>query len=193
MGSSSQWAARLEELQYTVGEGPSVQAFGSGGPVLVSDVAREDGRWPGFTASASEAGLGAMFAFPVQAGSVRLGTLDLYRRRPGGLATGALADAAVLAELATVAVLDDSARDEQAGRLDLTVRNVGRRQVSGRGGMGHYDEVNLATGILAAQLRLSVTDASARLRAHAFSQRQSLDQVASEIIAQRLRLDEPHE
>jgi hypothetical protein len=103
--------------------------------------------------------------------------------------------------LATVAVLDGPGH---TGQLETTGTEPFTRPVSdhiavnrpGRGGLGHYDEVNVATGTLAVQLQLSVQDASARLRAHAFSQRQPLDEVARAIIARRLRFDdaqEPHE
>jgi hypothetical protein len=171
--ASGPWAQRLEELQYTVGEGPGVEAFSSGGPVLVSDLSADDGRWPGFTDAAAENGLAAVFAFPLRGGAIRLGTLDLYRRLPGGLSPAGLADAAVLADLATTALLTDSSGPAVApwARDDAP---------------GHYDDVNVATGMLAAELRISVEDASMRLRAHAFSNNLPLLDVARAILNRSL-------
>jgi hypothetical protein len=168
------WARELEELQYTVGEGPGVDAYESGGPVLVSDLAAVGGRWPGFTGIAAEE-LGAVFAFPLQEGAIRLGTLTLYRRRSGALSVEQLSDVALLAELATTALLAD------AGNEGGGVAPWAREDAT-----GHYDDVNVATGMLAAELRISIEDALLRLRAHAFSQNQPLLEVARAVLERRL-------
>jgi len=72
---------QLAELQLTLGEGPSLDAAGSGGPVLASDLgARETaGRWPAFAPAACQAGAGAVFAFPLRIGGIRAGVMGLYR------------------------------------------------------------------------------------------------------------------
>jgi hypothetical protein len=173
VGASDEWAARLEELQYTLGEGPGVAAFRDATPVLVADLGVDGVRWPGFDVAAAAVGLGAMFAFPLQVGGIKLGTLDLYRRRPGGLTAGALADAATLADLATYALLEQNERaDDDQLRMTLS-----------------YQDVNMATGMLAAQLRISLEDAFARLRAHAFSSGRSVLEVARDLLERRIPLD----
>ncbi|MDX8034067.1 GAF and ANTAR domain-containing protein [Lentzea sp. BCCO 10_0856] len=173
VGASDEWAARLEEIQYTLGEGPGVSAFRDATPVLVADLGSDGVRWPGFSAAAAVEGLTAMFAFPLQVGGIRLGTLDLYRRRPGGLTAPATADAAMLADLATYALLEQSEQaDEDQLRMTLS-----------------YQDVNMATGLLAAQLRISLEDAFARLRAHAFSSGRSVLDVARDLLARRIPLD----
>ncbi|RKT54176.1 ANTAR domain-containing protein [Saccharothrix australiensis] len=173
LASSDRWAGALEEAQYTVGEGPGVEAFGTGGPVLVADLSAARSRWPGFADLAEEEGLAAVFAFPLRLGGTTLGTLDLYRRRPGGLSPTVLGDAAVLADLTVLWLLDHS---------DTTGGGV-RVEVS-------YQDVNIATGMLAAQLRISLEDAFARLRAHAFASRRSVLDVARDVLARRLPLDQ---
>ena len=76
----------MEELQFTLGEGPCVESSGTGRPVLQPDLARTGpARWPGFSAAALEAGIGAVFALPLRVGAIRLGVLDLYRDAVGGL------------------------------------------------------------------------------------------------------------
>jgi hypothetical protein len=173
VGASDDWAVRLEEIQYTLGEGPGVMAFRDATPVLVADLSADGAGWPGFGAAAAAEGLAAMFAFPLQVGGIRLGTLDLYRRRPGGLTATALADAAILADLATYALLEQNelADDDQL-RMTLS-----------------YQDVNMATGMLAAQLRISLEDAFARLRAHAFSSGRSVLDVARDLLERRIPLD----
>jgi GAF domain-containing protein len=170
-------AVQLEELQYTLGEGPGVEAFNSGGPVLVSDLVEEDGRWPGFTMTAADAGLGAVFAFPLRAGATRLGVLELYRERPRPLSSHELLDATLLAELAVTALLDP----QNAAPSEVSLFE------------GHYDQVNVAIGMVAVQLRISVSDASARLRAYAFSHGIPLLELATDIVNNRVHLDEPSE
>ena len=170
------WAENLEELQYTVGEGPGVAAFTSGEPVLVSDFGEDGRRWPGFDDEAAAAGLGAAFAFPLQAGAIRLGTLDLYRREAAPLHGEALADAVTLADLTTTALLADADGGHMApwAREDLP---------------GHYDDVNIATGMLAGRLQITLDDALLRLRAHAFSHHLPLTEVAQAVLQRRIALD----
>jgi hypothetical protein len=101
-------SAGLEDLQLTVGEGPCLDAFASGGPVLVADLAAQTARWPAFTPAACELGAAAVFSFPLQIGVVRLGSLDLYRDVPGPLSPAELTDALILSDVATQGVVADS-------------------------------------------------------------------------------------
>lgn len=174
--ASDAWAQRMEELQYTLGEGPAVEALRTAGPVLVADLAAPDGRWPAFTDAAVADGVAAMFAFPLQAGAIQLGTLDLYRRRTGGLPSAQLADAATLADLATTALLTDAEPTTNAAWAQEDT-------------LGHYDDVNVATGMLAAELRISLDDAFVRLRAHTFATGRPLLEVARAVVSRRLDSD----
>jgi GAF domain-containing protein len=182
VAASDKWAESLEELQYTVGEGPGVEAFTTGGPVLASDMRADEHRWPGFGDEASSSGAGAVFAFPLQAGAIKLGTLDLYRRAPGGLSSEGLADAVALADLAVTALLSD------ARTGDDPVALWARHDVP-----GFYEDVNVATGMLATQLRISLEDAMLRLRAHAFSHHLPLTEVARAVLNRQLRFDSSSE
>ena len=100
-------AETVEEMQYTFGEGPCVDAFSSRQPVLIPDLAVvEVVRWPGFRDGALAAGIRAAFGFPILIGTVCIGALDLYHDRPGELSEEQLADAAVVADVAGRTVLD---------------------------------------------------------------------------------------
>jgi hypothetical protein len=176
LGASDEWAGILDDQQYTLGEGPGVLAFASGSPVLVSDLSVDEDRWPGFSEAARAIGAAAVFAFPLQIGGILLGTLDLYRRRVGGLTPRTLGDAAVLADLITVALLEHTERDASAG--DLWSRE------------GSYQDVNVATGILAARLHISLADAFVRLRGHAFMKNRSALEVARDVLEQRIGVDD---
>lgn len=176
-GASDEWAGELEERQYTVGEGPGVEAFTTGELVLVPDLAVDAGRWPGFAQLALSKSVAAMFAFPLQFGAIRVGMLDLYRHRPGRLSSRELTDAAVLANLATAAVLEQ-VRQDQVGDTDVSPVAA------------PYQEVSVATGMIAAQVGIGLDDAFARLRSRAFAEDLSLVELAREVLARNVRFDD---
>jgi hypothetical protein len=175
-------AARIDELQFSLGEGPCVQAFTTGRAVLVSDIAAPaEARWPMFAAAAAETGARGMFVFPLQAGASRLGVLDCYRDAPGPLADRELAGALLAADAAMWALLD---------HLD------GRADPPGRRPSGGYDgsalgraEVHQATGMVMAQADTTAPVALAALRAAAFADGRGIAEVAADVVARRRRLD----
>ena len=103
--------AELEELQFTMGEGPCVAAYQSGAAVSVPDL-HQDGRFPNFAPRAIEAGLAAVFTFPLGNGDACLGALDLYRETPGPLGDDAMRAAQTLADVAAAYLLNAQARAE---------------------------------------------------------------------------------
>lgn len=165
-------SARLEDLQLTVGEGPCVDAHATGGPILVPDLGGAVARWPAFGPAAVELGAAAVFSFPLQVGAVRIGSLDLYRDTPTGLSGLALADALILADLATHTVIEE---------LDgHTVGDVTWLADS-------HVEIHQAVGMVRIQLGVRSDAALLRLRAYAFMQGISLAEVAGQVVARTLR------
>ncbi|WP_410606451.1 GAF domain-containing protein [Amycolatopsis sp. lyj-109] len=173
----------LAELQFSLGEGPCLEAYAAGGPVLVPDLAAgPPPAWPVFAAEAAAQPVAALFTFPVQIGAVRVvATLDTYRATPGSLDAAELSTALQVADIAALALSG--------------LRDGGDRWLDGDGrwmeGAGmRYREVHQATGMLIAYLDLPATAALARLRAYAFGHGRSLLEVAGDIVARRVRLDE---
>jgi hypothetical protein len=165
-------SAGLEDLQLTVGEGPCLDAFASGGPVLVADLAAQTARWPAFTPSACELGVAAVFSFPLQIGVVRLGSLDLYRDTTGPLTREELADALILSDLATqgvVADLDGHSAEDVSWLADPHV------------------QVHQAAGMVQAQLESTTEVALLRLRGYAFTHNMTMAQVARLVVGRSLR------
>ncbi|HEY3561453.1 MAG TPA: GAF and ANTAR domain-containing protein [Kribbella sp.] len=176
--ASAPLASELDELQFTLGEGPSGEAVHNGVPVLEPDLAGFGAgrRWPAFAAMATERGVGAAYAFPVGVGAARVGVLTVYRREHGPLRAELLQDALVYADAILVLALDERVGVE-TDQL-IAVAFDARRA-----------EVHQATGMVAAQLGVSVTQALARLRAHAYSSGQSLQEVAAAVMAGRLHFE----
>ncbi len=167
-------SARIEELQYTLGEGPCVDAVSLGRPVLVGDLAGVESvrRWPGFAPAAAQSGAAALFAFPLQVGAVQIGALSLYSEQAGPLTAEQIRSALVFADAATLLLLPGGLDDGH--HLDL-----GRRAV-----------VHQASGMVAAQLRVPIDTAFARIRAHAYAADRPLEDVAGDVVRRRLRFDE---
>ena len=147
--------------------------------MLEPDLAQPDTpRWLAFTPPAIAAGVRAVFGFPLQVGSVHLGALNLCRDRPGPLSDDQHADALVMAGIAAQAV------------LVLQTGAPPERLASELGACAdfHY-EVHQASGMVAAQLEVSVGQALVRLRAYAFGNDRALNEVAKDVVARKLRFD----
>lgn len=168
----------LEELQATLGEGPGMDALNEDGLVLVEDLtsAGSSGRWPVFAPAAAQRGVRAMFAVPIVSGAVSLGVIDLYRTRSGTLTGDQLDSAFAYADAALVLALEGG-NGEGAPAKETIDELFTERRV----------EVHQATGMISVQLGLNVTDALARLRAHAYATDSRLSDVAAEVVARRLR------
>ena len=178
-GVSDAGIRMVQELQLTLGEGPCVDAWTSGIPVLEPDLATSGAeRWPTFSRAAVAAGVLSVFALPLHIGAIRIGVLVLYRGRPGTLNGEELADGIVLAEVATHVVLA-----VQAGASTDVLHQVLVQEPA------HWAEVHQATGMVSAQLGVSLSDAFVRLRAYAFAGDHALREVAGDVVAHRLRLE----
>ena len=169
----------IEELQYTLGEGPCVDAYHGDDVVTEPDLADPLARrWSAFTAPALQAGVRAVFGFPLRFGTVRLGALDFYRDRPGPLSDDQHADALVLADVTARLVLETQARAPPGTVAEEL-----------EAGADFHFAVHNAAGMISVQLGISVTEALIRLRAHAFSSDRQIAEAAQDVIARRLRLE----
>ena len=168
----------IEELQYTLGEGPCVDAYQQDQVVAEPDLADPvTSPVACLHPPALRAGVRAVFGFPLRAGTVRLGALNLYRDWPGPLTGDQHADALVVADVAARWVLE-----AQAGAPPGTVAE------ELEAGADFHFAVHNAAGMVSAQQGISVTEALIRLRAFAFSSDRLLADVAEDVIARRLRL-----
>ena len=117
VAASSDSALAFEQLQSDSGQGPCVAAYQSGEAVSVPDL-RCDDRFPTFGAVAAEAGLVAVFTFPLCHDDGRLGALDLYRDTAGPLDPDDMAAAQTLADVAAAYLLNAQARQDAREAAD---------------------------------------------------------------------------
>ncbi|MEW2073891.1 GAF and ANTAR domain-containing protein [Streptomyces sp. NPDC013433] len=181
LAASGPRAARLAQLQATLGDGPCRHVLEVGVPVLVRDLAAADcaDRWPVFAQQAIVAGVRAVYALPLGSDAVCVGTLDLYRGTPGGLTDGQLRVARLLAGVMTVALMD----------LPYDLPGGDEPWLSGLA--ADHDRVHQAVGMIMAQLGIGADEALARLRADAFAHDRTALEVALDVVSHRRRFDTP--
>jgi hypothetical protein len=179
---------QLAELQLMLGEGPCHDVLATAAPVLAATLGDEQSnrRWPAFTPEARQLGAAAGYVFPLVIGAIRAGVMGLYRSSPGPLSGRQLGDCLLLADTATVLLLDSLADGAGPG---TNGDGHGARPAGQPPELAaHRVEIDQATGMLTVQLGVSVTQAFARLRAYAYTHDQRLADVAADIVARRLRL-----
>lgn len=188
-GSSNEASRRIDEYQFTFGEGPCLDAVASREAVLVPDLAASgQQRWPMLAGALLDDGVRGVFAMPVMIMSVCVGALDLFRSTPGPLEGNALAGARLAAELAATPLLDLI-----AGAVGVNVddETLIRSIEDGPDHLAELDRVEVyqATGMLISALDVASTEALVRLRAHAIATGQSAIEVARAIVERRLMLE----
>jgi hypothetical protein len=135
------------------------------------------GRWPHFI-PAAEAVIGSdgvLWSLPMHAGGDIIGAVSLYRRLPGPLVEP-LDVAQFLADAAAASLI----RDPLAFAAYATSVDPG--------GWSSRAQIHQATGMLAGRLHISVDDAYALLRSHAFTAGIELADVAAAVVERRLDL-----
>lgn len=172
----------MEDLQFTLGEGPCLDASRQRRPVLQPDLARTaPTRWPGFGPEALDAGIAAIFAFPLQVGAIRIGILDLYRDTPGSLDPPVYAEALNYADAAVLVLLhlqgQMAAEDGLHPQLGNPIENRA--------------EVHQATGVVSVTADVSLAEALLLLRAHAYAAQRPVLEIAREVIEGTLRIQPP--
>lgn len=177
VGVSDPGIAKVQELQLSLGQGPCLEAWAERRPVLEPDLAGSS-RWPAFATGGLEAGIRAVFAFPLHLGAIRIGVLALYRDRMGTLTADELARGLAVADIATRVVLA-----LQAGAREGSVHELLGQEPP------HWAEIHQATGMVSAQLGVTLDEAFVRLRAHAFSHNRPLGTVCVDVVNGRLRLE----
>jgi len=176
--SSSALVGQLEDLQFALGEGPSIDAFTTGLSVSEPELAAcSASTWPHYARRAFDLGARAVFAFPLRLDTNPIGVLTLYQDRVGPLTEQQSTDSGILATVLAHTISSIQATSTPP-LLASELSDVN----------AHRAEVHQASGMIAIQLDTDVGSALMRIRAHAYATDQSVACVAREIVAHRLRL-----
>ena len=186
---------QIDDLQFTLGEGPCLDAYRTGSPQLCPqlDTDAQLSRWPAFCDGAYELGARAVFAFPVLTQVRPLGVLELYRCTVGDLGPWQR-DTAAMCAGAIADTLAGNWRSHLSGAIDavaaIEAAASGADAKLVAGNQFSRATVYVASGMVAVQLGISADEGLDRLRAHTYAQGRSITDVAADIIAKRLLLGE---
>jgi hypothetical protein len=174
VSASDATAARLDEVQFDLGEGPCWDALSSRRPVLAPDFGAALPRWPLFTDALGDTDVRSLFSFPMALGSLNIGAVDLYSRQPAVLTEAQVGDATALSSICARQVLRRTLTDKPSTGGGEDDTGFSRR------------EVHQATGMVLAQLGVSAADALLIINGYAFARGQSVRAVAADIVARRI-------
>ncbi|MFG6446139.1 GAF and ANTAR domain-containing protein [Microbacterium sp. P07] len=176
--ASTDLAARIDEIQIDLGEGPSWDALRMRRPVLESDVQRRGGaNWPLAREAFRALDFGGLYAFPLFVGDLNVGSVGLYSDSPRRLTQRAVDDATVLAEITSRHLLRRALDD-----VDNVDDGIADGPHSRR-------EMHQASGMVAAQLSIGVDDALLVLRGRAFASGRTVTEIAAEVVSRRLSFE----
>ncbi|WP_241979822.1 GAF and ANTAR domain-containing protein [Cryobacterium glaciale] len=174
-------AARLDELQFDLGEGPRWEAARTRLPVLeprIREVAHP--LWPVFYTALMDTAVEALYVFPLTLGALDVGIVELYSTTPGVLDRTDRAKALVLANETAWNLLDRLLRVQESAASGETTSASSASPLSRR-------EIHQATGMVLVQMNVTPTDALLVLRAHAFSHGTTVRSIAGDVVARRLQ------
>jgi len=164
-------ARSLEAFEVQSQEGPCMDCFTTGAPVINVDLATAGSRWPAFTAAAAEQGYGAAHALPLRLRGQVIGSMNLFTDAAVHLSPEDLAVGQSMADIATIGLL------QQRSLRDQTVLS---EQL--QGALASRVLLEQAKGVLAERAGVDVTAAFTMMRTHARRHGLTLTSVATAVI-----------
>lgn len=178
--ATHQSAQLVELLQLQAQEGPCLDAFKTGEAVRTGplDGGEAERRWPDFAPRASAAGFDSVLAVPMRLRDNVIGSLNLFRIGPGEATDEDAKAAQALADLATIAILQDRAAADAREVIDQLQSALDTRV-----------EIEQAKGMIAERTQVDLATAFGRMRDYARSNNRRLSDIAARIIAGELSAD----
>ena len=172
---SSEETRLLEVFQLQNNEGPCLDCVRSRSIVTSSDLSRERDRWPVFAPEALSSGFHSVTAVPLRLRRETIGGLNLFSDQPVELPPLDRQLAQALADVATIAILQQRA----AHRTSLLAEQL-------QAALNSRVTIEQAKGVLAERNEISMTAAFAVLRKHARDANLKLSFVAEEVVRGRI-------
>ncbi len=171
VGASTGDVEALEQFEVDQQEGPCIQCFNTGLPVINIDVVQAARRWPGFTEAAAAAGYASVHAFPLRLRDDVIGAVKLYCSDPRTLDETELSIAQALADVATIGLLQQRIIRDKTVLTEQLQTALNTRVL-----------IEQAKGIVAERAGLSMVDAFHAIRNHARGHRLSVRAAATSVI-----------
>lgn len=179
VAASSERTYLLELFQLQNDEGPCLEAFSTGIPVVHEDLSAAYDRWPVFAPEAVKAGFHSVHAFPLRLRTSVLGAVNLFSAEPGGIGEAATHLAQALSDVASIAIIQDQLVRQSSVRAGQLQHALDSRIA-----------IEQAKGMLAERQNVDMDEAFAMLRSYARSSRRHLTAVAMELVEGTLPLQE---
>jgi hypothetical protein len=173
--SSDRIAAFFDDLQFTLGEGPTLDTYRSGIVTQIDEISVNSGRWPLFVNGVAASGIHAFYIFPLVVEELCVGVVTSYRAAAGFLSTAEVNDGNWLCSVVARPAMKlaiQYARDD-TGPVPAETRR----------------EVHQAVGMVLAQLGTTASVALARIRARAFSSSRTIQAVAHDVVARKINFE----
>ena len=172
MASSSEAMRVLELFELQAQEGPCLDCYRTGQPILNQDLATLNGRWPRFAAEALAARFRSVHALPMRLRGTLIGAMNLFQLEPGDMRRADVDAAQALADVATIAILSHRATAEAQALNEQLNHALNSRIV-----------IEQAKGMIAERARLDMNQAFSALRAHARNKNLHLVDVCRDVVA----------
>jgi transcriptional regulator with GAF, ATPase, and Fis domain len=173
--SADAHAVELEQLKHQ--EGPCFDAFLTGEEVMIGSTSSAEARerWPAFAVAAAAAGINSVAAVPLRLRQQTLGALNLFRRQEGELSPMDVATARTMADIASIAILQDRAAHDAQAVIEQLQKALDSRVV-----------IEQARGIVAQRNNLDMVAAFAAMRRYSRDHNLRLTRVAADLVSRRL-------
>lgn len=181
LAATSHEVRLLEILELQNSEGPCLDCFTSGEPVVNIELDEVRSRWPSFEAATSAAGYRSVHALPLRLRSNTIGAMNLFCARQMTLSATDLSLGQALADVATIGLLHERAVRRQEVVAEQLQTALNSRIV-----------IEQAKGILAERSGVDVNDAFTLLRSYSRRKRRPLSQVAAAVITGEIPSQELH-
>jgi transcriptional regulator with GAF, ATPase, and Fis domain len=172
LASSSEQSRMLELLEIQNDEGPCLDCYRAGQPVLVDDLTADARRWPTFAVEAARVGFGAAYALPMRLRDETIGALNLFHHSANAVSEAAIRLGQAFADVATIGILQHRAIQRGADLADQLQTALNSRLT-----------IEQAKGVLAEREQVDMAAAFEQLRRHARRTRQKLSDVAAAVVA----------
>jgi len=172
LAASDENTKLLELFQVQNSEGPCLDAFRTGTPVVNADLAAASARWPRFAPRATAAGFRSVHAFPLRLRSEVIGALNVFGSQPGSILDDA--DVPIVQALADVAAIG-LLQERAIRRGELLTEQL-------QGALNSRIAIEQAKGAVAQIYGVSVDEAFTLIRGYARRTNSRIGDVARAIV-----------
>jgi len=177
IGASTEQAELLELFQIQNDEGPCLDSFHTGTVVSHGNLA-EQSPWPNFAIESMRSGFPSVCAVPLRLKELILGCLNLFMTEPKILSDAEVTLARALADVASIAIVQDQVTRKAAIREGHLQHALTSRIA-----------IEQAKGMIAEHSNVDMEEAFARLRGFARNNNRGLTEVAEALVAGTLSID----